>query len=518
MLRLPGPAKRTAELVAASSAQPVSLAFDFSQFVAAAPAGAVVVPRTAAIDAFLEMCRQPELAARIACRLPNALGNGMPAADVSLGRMLLRRTAREESGKQAVEQEATVGALPVRYHPELQAQTADANADGSSASASPSPAPTRKTRRAAALRPSGKRRARPDDEAEEGDESDCSTEHSSQHGELLGDEERSDGDDDATNDSFVVSDDTDDDRALQSHVNSESDDGELVSSSSSSFVASDGDDDDEEEDSDAVLSGGDDTESPLPRRKTRSVKSLRDVPMHAIAKKILLVDKEDMPDDEDDEDDDDKGKIDDDGDDEDDADSESDAEEPSDSAIAEDDDDEIGAAVLGVEVCDSDSDTPAPPVQRRRLAPPESGDDEPAPAPAPAAAAVAPKAKAPSKPRVRIAPRPSAAAPPPIKFAALTPTDVVYAAMLFAAAVRHALPADGPRSVLHALGDANRAEPPTPHELQIRDAYFALVNGVGDRFALLARLYRAYQECELKQEAELRKVAARLAPTVRRIK
>jgi len=518
MLRLPGPAKRTAELVAASSAQPVSLAFDFSQFVAAAPAGAVVVPRTAAIDAFLEMCRQPELAARIACRLPNALGNGMPVADVSLGRMLLRRTAREESGKQAVEQEATVGALPVRYHPELQAQTAGADADGSGASASPSPAPTRKTRRVAALRPSDKRHARPaDDEAEEGDESDCSTEHSSQHGELLGDEDRSDGDDDASNDSFVVSDDTDDDCALQSHVNSESDDGELVSSSNSSFAVSDNDDD-EEEDSDAVLSGGDDTESPLPRRKTRSVKSLRDVPMHAIAKKILLVDKEDMPDDDDDEDDDDKGKVADDQDEDDeDADSESDAEEPSDSAIAEDDDDgEIGAAVLGVEVCDSDSDTPAVPVQRRRLAPPESGDDEPAPAPAPAAVAVAPKAKAPSKPRVRIAPRP--AAPPPIKFAALTPTDVVYAAMLFAAAVRHALPADGPRSVLHALGDANRAEPPTPHELQIRDAYFALVNGVGDRFALLARLYRAYQECELKQEAELRKVAARLAPTVRRIK
>jgi hypothetical protein len=450
--------------------------------VAAAPAGAVVVPRSAAVDAYLDMCRQPDTATRVGCRLPNALGNGMPAADVSLARMLLRRNMRDESGKQAVEQEASVGALPVVYHPELRALAGVPDAK-------PSPARRRYSAKCLQMPPSFA------DEAEEGEESDCSSEHTSQHGELLGDESRSsdddDEDDDDESDSFVVDDTDDDNRVPRSHVNSDDSDGVSGSSSSSEY------------DTNAVLSGGSDVssdddeeeEEPRPRRKTRSIKSLRNVPISKLAKKIHRIDKEDSE------------PIDPCGnhadaasDDDDDSSDESDADEPDDDELVSSDDE-----LQGVMVC-SDDDGHALPPDTDDDDDDEDDEDEDA---APARPA--------TKARVRIAaPKPKPAALP--KLPTLTSTDVVYAAMLFAAAVRHALPADGPRSTLYELGDAARKEAPTTDELRLRDAYFALTSSVGDRFALLARLYRAYAACEIKQEAELRKVAGRLAPTIRRIK
>jgi hypothetical protein len=98
-----------------------------------------------------------------------------------------------------------------------------------------------------------------------------------------------------------------------------------------------------------------------------------------------------------------------------------------------------------------------------------------------------------------------------------TTTDVLYAAMLFAAAAHGTLP---PllRSELYDMSSAPRSGARTPEEQRLCDAYFELTEAVPDRGALLARLHDAYRACEPKNDAELRAVARRLAPVIKRTK
>jgi len=450
MLRLPGPASRVVDPVAAAAAQPVSVAFDFQQFLSG------TVPPSG-VHAFREACRTPEVMARVGpgARVPNAMGNGMPSADLTLGRMLLRRALREDAGKLAVAQEATVGRLPLAYHADL------------AALAEPPAAPKPKRRAATTIEY--------DLEAEEGDEEECSTEHSSQEGESLGSDDTSGDDED------------DDDAALISNVNSMSGESavgeDALSSSESEFVVADSDDDDE--DGSALFSCGDDDDSeeadegadspapPVPRRQTRNNARINET-ISEIARVLDLANIDEGLSSEDED-----GEPIVPGSDQEDSDSSADSAEA-------DQDDSGDEPLLGyVDVVSDEDDA----YTHKRAATPDDESAPPTPLPVRKRAA-SPVAcddqqdSAPSTPIVVRKREPvSDARHEHKKRAPAGPTqvEVLTAAMLFAVALRE--PAATRSSALYQMSNG------APGDDGLRDAYLEMMDQVPERYEFLRFLY-----------------------------